>query len=588
MRIFVYISIKYIFSNGHPMWGLSTLGLVFVPFLLSIVTHHLIQYIKTFKLKTLWTQLRTIGHWFSPRAIAKSLKNIPSWLKKSLTNIPSRLKTSLTNIPSWLKKSLTTVPEMKYLDKLPECFLHLFFLQPLNQVRFLIQLHNATLILDAAKKDFRDAEKPNDKMSYKAKENYARLEKKESEAKKQVARVQGKFLQTKIFEAYGESAPQFCLQLAIVLQVGYIQPHQIATVITSFLSVSLAASNVYSKMPSKYFEIPHQDWKNLLYIFPAMFFSICPRLLCLSLFIAYARAWTLIAIVLAFLVELALLRKYLKNDQGNSLMGMFTSWFAPCIVKDHYSKFFLRTSLFTTATYIVAISLLFALVKMELIVPAIQSFPPIIHCFKVTEWIPTTNQTRCSYNGTIMQDCLSTLVTVNEFRGFVPVCQAGEQVWHRLGWVCLVLVIFLLISLASGYFLHWYLDPINRLKATSCRCWCLGQVWDPEQEDIKDAVVKIVVNHQFLEFETLNADFMHKKKTLLYCAVEEGLIQFVEVLDQNCNAYLLDSAENNYSYYKYLIINRNPLVAAVAQDRPKVLNLLIDIIKCKGETSVLT
>jgi hypothetical protein len=565
------------------MWGLSTLGLVFVPFLLSIVTHHLIQYIKTFKLKTLWTQLRTIGHWFSPRAIAKSLKNIPSWLKKSLTNIPSRLKTSLTNIPSWLKKSLTTVPEMKYLDKLPECFLHLFFLQPLNQVRFLIQLHNATLILDAAKKDFRDAEKPNDKMSYKAKENYARLEKKESEAKKQVARVQGKFLQTKIFEAYGESAPQFCLQLAIVLQVGYIQPHQIATVITSFLSVSLAASNVYSKMPSKYFEIPHQDWKNLLYIFPAMFFSICPRLLCLSLFIAYARAWTLIAIVLAFLVELALLRKYLKNDQGNSLMGMFTSWFAPCIVKDHYSKFFLKTSLFTTATYIVAISFLFALVEIKLIVPAIQSFPPITHCFKVIEWIPTANQIRCYYNGTITQDCLSTLVsTGNEFRGFVPVCQAGEQVWHRLGWVCLGLVIFLLISLASGYFLHWYIEPINRLKATSNIWWFLDQVWDPEQEDIKDAVVKLVVNHQFLEFKTLNADFMrkHEMKTLFYHAVEEGHIQFVQVLDQNCKAYLLDSTEKNYDYNNWWYdTNRNPLVSAVKENRPKVIKLVIAIIK---------
>jgi hypothetical protein len=339
-------------------------------------------------------------------------------------------------------------------------------------------------------------------------------------------------------------------------------------------------------MPSKYFEIPHQDWKNLLYIFPAMFFNICPRLLCLSLFIAYARVWTLIAIVLAFLAQLAMLRRYLKDDQGNSLMGMFTSWFAPCIVKDHYSKFFLKTSLSTTATYILAISLLFAFVEMEFIVPAIQSFPPITHCFKVTEWIPTANQTRCNYNGTITQDCLSTLVsTGNETTGFIPVCQAGEQVWHRLGLVCLVLVIFLLISLASGYFLHWYIDPINRLKATSCRCWCLGQVWDPEQEDIKDAVVKIVVNHQFLEFETLNINFMEKHrvlgkgKTLFYHAVEKGHIQLVKVLDQNCKAYLLDSAENNYNYTSHYYTNFNPLVSAVKQDRPKVLKLVIDIIK---------
>jgi hypothetical protein len=95
-------------------------------------------------------------------------------------------------------------------------------------------------------------------------------------------------------------------------------------------------------------------------------------------------------------------------------MGMFTSLFSPCIVKDHYTKFFLKTSLATTITYIVAISLLFAFVEMELIVPAIQSFPPSTHCFKVTEWIPIANETRCYYNGTITQDCLSTLVSTGE------------------------------------------------------------------------------------------------------------------------------------------------------------------------------
>jgi hypothetical protein len=60
--------------------------------------------------------------------------------------------------------------------------------------------------------------------------------------------------------------------------------------------------------------------------------------------------------------------------------------------------------------------------------------------------------------------------------------------------------------------------------------------------------------------------------------VEEGLIQFVEVLDQNWNAYLLDSAEDNYGY-DYGYDNRNPLVAAVEQDLPNVLKLVIYIIK---------
>jgi hypothetical protein len=549
------------------MWGLSTIGLVFVPFFLSIIMHHLVHIrdIKSFKLKTLWTQLRTIGQrsdgqWFSARAIGNTL----------------------INIPSWLKKSLTTVPEMKSLEKLPECLLHLPFLQPFNHLRFFIELNNAILKLDEAKKDLREAEKPNDTMSNeertKAEKNIAKLEKKDKEAKKSVAQVQGKFQQTKILMAYGESAPQFCLQLAIMIQIAHISPLQIASVNISIISFTLAASNVYSQMPTKYSEIPHQDWKNNLYIVPAMFFSVFPRLTSLSLLMAYLRHWTFLTIGLALVVEFALLKKYLQDDQGTSLMGMFTSLFSPCIVKDHYTKFFLKTSLSTTATYIVAICLLFALVEMELIIPSIQSFPPTIHCYKVTEWIPTANQTRCYYNGTITQDCLSTLVsTGNEFPGFVPVCQAGEEVWHRLGWVCLVLFIFLLISLASGYFLHWYLDPINRLKATSW--WCLGQVWDPEQEDIQYAVYILAVIGHFSEFKTFNADFMKKhwgKITLLYHAVCQGHIQFVDVLAKKCNAYMLDIAENRYNLSGH---NLTPLVAAVKGDRPKVLKLVIDIIK---------
>jgi hypothetical protein len=273
MTIFVNLFIKYNFSDGHAMWGLSTIGLVFVPFFLSIIKHHLVHIrdIKSFKLKTLWTRLRTIGQC---SAIAKSLKNFPSWLKKSFT----------------------TVPEMKSLEKLPECLLHLPFLQPFNHLRFFIELNNAILKLDEAKMDLREAVLPNDTMSNQerehAEENITNLEKKVRETKKSVARVQGKFQQTKILEAYGESGPQFCLQLAIMIQIAHISPLQIASVTISIISFTLAASNVYSQMPTKYSEIPYQDWKNNLYIVPAMFFSVLPRLISLSLLMAYLRHWT--------------------------------------------------------------------------------------------------------------------------------------------------------------------------------------------------------------------------------------------------------------------------------------------------------
>jgi hypothetical protein len=273
------------------------------------------------------------------------------------------------------------------------------------------------------------------------------------DAQKQVAKILCNFQNVKILEAYGESAPQFCLRIAIIIRRGYISPTQLASVINSILTFTLASSNVYAQMPSKFCPIPHQDWRNHIYIFPAMFISIGARLLSLGLIIAYLREYTFIALGLAILTEVLLLRRYLKDDTGTSLMGMFTSLFAPSIVNNHHRKFLLKTCLCTAVTYMVSISLLFALIYFEVTLPDKKSLPPIYHCFK-TDWIPALYQKRCFYNGTnIVQNCSTTLMTITtkELSGYVTVCQTGEKIWHQIGIVCLGLYILLVISVASGF-----------------------------------------------------------------------------------------------------------------------------------------
>jgi hypothetical protein len=356
------------------------------------------------------------------------------------------------------------------------------------------------------------------------------------DAKKVVAEILCSFQNVKILEAYGESAPQFCLQIAIIIRRGYISPMQLASVIISILTLTLASCNVYAKMPSEYCPMPHIDWKNHIFIFPAMFVGIGARLLSLSLLISYLGNLSFLAIALALITELVILGWYLKDDTGTSLMGMFTSLFAPCIVKNHHTKFLLKTCLCTAVTYMVSISLLFALVDFEVIVPDIQSLPPIFHCYKTTDWSPKINQRRCIYNGTNMvQNCSTTLITITteQLSGYVTVCQPGEQVLHQLELVCIALIILLLISMASGCFLHWYLDPINRLKAT----WHIGKVWDPDLDYLQAAVITLVVQKQYHKFEKLNKKFLHKhKKTLLSCVKKEGLLQVDFVLTKKCHA----------------------------------------------------
>ena len=99
-------------------------------------------------------------------------------------------------------------------------------------------------------------------------------------------------------EAFAESAPQFVLQLTIKLRedgrklgafalVSFINDSaRRRTILTSLTSVIASVMNMYLKMPYSDHERPHQDLKRYLYAFPVAFFTVIPRLVALSSFVA--------------------------------------------------------------------------------------------------------------------------------------------------------------------------------------------------------------------------------------------------------------------------------------------------------------
>jgi hypothetical protein len=225
------------------------------------------------------------------------------------------------------------------------------------------------------------------------------------------------------------------------------------------------------------------------------------------------------------------------NHQSENIKGIFIAMIVPCIVIDQYSKFLLRTSICNAFIYVILVGLLFALVDSGFVAPAIDSLPPFMHCFHPVEWIPMANQTRCLYNGTILQDCLDSMITMSEEfdSGYVPICQPDEEVWHRLDPVCIFLVGLFIISVGFSYFLHWYLDPINRLRATSW--WCLKGVWDPSNDYLKKAVKTLVFQKKYHDYKEVNDAFEKEHhQSLLYCAIDKDLNKFVKVLVIKCKA----------------------------------------------------
>ena len=95
-------------------------------------------------------------------------------------------------------------------------------------------------------------------------------------AKDNCLRIMTDFQKMKLYEAFGESAPQAALQISIVLQVGILSTTQIITICTSFLSLTLGASEILLMMSTKDNPIKESSWKAtwLLGVFQLEFVSI--------------------------------------------------------------------------------------------------------------------------------------------------------------------------------------------------------------------------------------------------------------------------------------------------------------------------
>ena len=100
-----------------------------------------------------------------------------------------------------------------------------------------------------------------------------------------------------IYEAFGESAPQFILQIAILI---YENPEisnlKWFTIVTSLLSVLVAVSNEYLSMPIVNLEdgkakICFSTWKNKIVTFIPILVIITPKFFVLIVFFGICRGW---------------------------------------------------------------------------------------------------------------------------------------------------------------------------------------------------------------------------------------------------------------------------------------------------------
>ena len=349
-------------ENGNTNWGYSTITIVFVPFATVFVSEVLVLLIKKCRGETVTKQnmiesLQTIFRHFP--LIQPFIHLI---YLRDLKAARDQMKRSMMFHKSLLKKTSKVVKSDLEFDMIED-------------------INNENL------KDYQDDVKQ-------AAEDYAK-------AKFNFLKIMTEFQKMKLYETFGESAPQAALQIGIVLQVGTVSPTQIFTICTSLFSLTLGASEILLMMATKDKPVKEASWKaTWLLVFPAMFLVVVPRILTLSLIMAYTKGYFLLFVVAFFVINLLINLDHLRRDPSEVMVGILTNLFASCIVIQEGSGFYKRSGIASSFLHALGLLCLFFLMLGNTISTcpdtSINRHSPILHCFQMK--FPTNNgMVRCDW-----------------------------------------------------------------------------------------------------------------------------------------------------------------------------------------------
>ena len=135
------------------------------------------------------------------------------------------------------------------------------------------------------------------------------------EAREEFNKIDTEFKDMKLYEAFGESAPQASLQISIIIQTGTLDPLQIIGILISFFSLTLGASDLLLRMATKDNKVKQVSWKMTVLVFPAMFFVVVPRILTISLIMAYAKSYNFIFLTAYLALSLGINYPYVRRQE---------------------------------------------------------------------------------------------------------------------------------------------------------------------------------------------------------------------------------------------------------------------------------
>ena len=219
------------------------------------------------------------------------------------------------------------------------------------------------------------------------------------EAKLQYSKLLADLQTQKLFEGFGESAPEAVLQISIVLVKGRCSSTVFMSILTSFVSLSKCAMGTYLTMPTKGKEVKEASWKTkLFFALPSMIVIATPRLVSLSILTSYVKEWVFLAIFLMVAINCLVNCRFVRRDPSKAFFGCLVNVFCPVIIVDEGSTFFLKSALIGNLMHASSLILL----AVSVVLGALNPSPcntSIFHCFTYGNPNNTYTVMRCPLTG---------------------------------------------------------------------------------------------------------------------------------------------------------------------------------------------
>ena len=359
-----------------------------------------------------------------------------------------------------------------------------------------------------------------------------------------------KFQEQQLIDKFGQDGPQFALQLGLILIFGYISVLQIFTIFTSFCGFAFGSVNIYTLLPTKYSDIRFKNWQDSVVLAFCFMFIIIPRVFSLCLIIVYLKSTVFLALLAYFVLAIFILwlmkRDIVENEPKNTVLGVLTNIFSPCIVINEYDNFLLISSMIGTISHLLMQIALFLLVYTQTFQPLPTSDPPILHCYFDSKIIEDTSSRlleRCSFtyiNDTLTknQDCVPLFSALSDAENHITFCQPSMNQWEPLLLTSLTVGFFLMLNIPITIFLQWYLCPIRRFQVSRKIFHCFEPNFKREHKFMVPILDKLFEDKSKKNYMRQNQDLMSKINgmSLLHWSIEQKYFLFSQSLLEDFNA----------------------------------------------------